>query len=147
MPNLRFAAPKERRAAIVTGGARGAVPGIGERHGTDRDWGEAGGQLADRQIPVHTIAASTPPGDLYPVGIRALPPVRAGQTAKIIVDVVGEAPKMDVTLSSGDKILARQVTQCSGRASIELELEPSDAGRPEARRVGTEVRSRWSPYH
>ena len=117
-----------KAATLIPEGARGAVTVISDGHATDPNWGEAVRQLADRKIPVHTIAAPTLPGDVYPVGIRTLPPVRAGQTAKITIVVVGETPKMDVTLSSGGTILARTASRCSGRTSIELEFEPSEAG-------------------
>ena len=117
-----------RAATLIPEGARGAVSIISDGRATDLGWGDAVRQLADRQIPVHTIAAPTTSGDVYPVAIRPLPPVRVGQTSRVVVDVVGQAGQVEVTLSSGDTALASATAPCAGRAAIELEFEPAEAG-------------------
>ena len=117
-----------RAAALIPEGTRGAVTVVSDGRATDPNWGDAVRQLAEREIPVHTVAAPARLGDIYPVGIRTLPPVRVGQTCKVIVDVVGDAPEIEVTLSSGDTVLASRTASCTGRAAVELEFEPAEAG-------------------
>ncbi|MFT5105047.1 MAG: Ca-activated chloride channel family protein [Pseudoalteromonas tetraodonis] len=117
-----------RAAAVIPEGARGAVTVVSDGSATDPNWGEAVRQLADRKIPVHTIGAPPRRGDVYPVGIRILPPVRVGQTSKVIVDVIGDSQAVEVILSSGETVLASRTAKCSGRTAIELEFEPAEAG-------------------
>jgi TolA-binding protein/predicted TPR repeat methyltransferase len=116
-------------ARLIPDGAAGAITVISDGMATDPHWGDAVRQLLERKIPVHTITVGNPENDVYPTAIHARPPIRIGQSTKVIVEIAGKAENAVVSLMEGDQLLARSKPfACETKTSVELEFEPSRAG-------------------
>ena len=116
-------------ARLIPEGSDGAITVVSDGMATDPQWGDAVRQLVERKIPVHTVTVTAPDTEVYPSAIRTRPPLRVGQTTKLMVDVVGSADQVVVSLFSGEELLARSAPfACAGRTAVELEFEPSRAG-------------------
>jgi hypothetical protein len=118
----------EVAARAIPAGARGALTLIGDGLATDTGWGDVTLELTTRGLPVHTYALDEQPGDLRPVGVRALDVARVGARTRIAVDVVGQAEDATLTLAGEDGELARAAFAVDGRARVVVAFEPATAG-------------------
>lgn len=111
-------------------GSAGVVTLVSDGLATDRRWGPAVQRLIARGIPVATYDLGRNAQEVRPVRFSADPLLRVGQTARLTVDVVGNAPGLRVRLSDGEgrELALSPPVNAAGRISVPLEFEPRDAG-------------------
>ncbi|MHC4918541.1 MAG: VWA domain-containing protein [Planctomycetota bacterium] len=116
-------------ALQIPEGSRGAVTLFSDGLATDRRWSRALETLSARGIPLHTVVLSTPENDVRPVAFTAGGVLRVGQTARLLVDLVG--PRTDVRLkltSAEGSVAETDVFRLDGHHRVALEFEPKKAG-------------------
>jgi Ca-activated chloride channel homolog len=114
----------------IPSGATGVVTLVTDGLATDRRWGSAVQQLTTRGIPVAVHQLGFDTADLRPVSLTTDPVLRVGQTARVAVDVLGDAGEFAVRLvDAAGRELARSPTrQAQGRTAVALEFEPAESG-------------------
>jgi uncharacterized protein YegL len=123
-------------AALVTAelqipaGAAGVITLVSDGLATDRRWGPVVQRLIARGVPVAAYDLGRRENDVYPVRLSSDPLWRVGQTARVVVDVIGQATAVRVKLSDADgrELAASAPIDSSGRVSVPLEFEPRAAG-------------------
>ncbi len=117
-------------AQQVPDGARGVISLFSDGLATDRRWAPTVQSLIARGIRVDTYDLGRDERDVYPVGVRADPIVRVGQTAHLDVDLVGVAKGVHVRLlgEGGDAIAESGPVESDERVTVPLEFEPKSAG-------------------
>ncbi len=114
--------------------ARGAITLFSAGLATDRDWGAAVAQATARGIPVHSCALDAAVAGLRPVALSAIGELRAGQSARLAVSLVGQAPECALSLHDGSSEVARvDGLSCDGRLDTVIEFEPQQPGFLELR--------------
>lgn len=86
----------EKAAQLIPLGEQGSVTVISDGLATDRHWGHAYDHLVSRGIPVNSIKLSDD-SDILITGVESND-VRAGDDAKIYVDVVGVASEFNIVV-------------------------------------------------
>jgi len=123
-----LSAALDAAARAIPDGARGAITVFSDGLSTDRRWASAVQDLGARGVPVHTIAAP-PENDVAPVRCEALGTLRVGQTARVSVDIIGQAADLSISLSDTSGELDRlDGIECDGRVTVVLEFEPEAPG-------------------
>ncbi|MFQ5506661.1 MAG: VWA domain-containing protein, partial [Planctomycetota bacterium] len=85
--------------------------------------------LSERGIPLHTVAFEEPAGDIRPIAFRSGGILRVGQTARLLVDLVGPAADVRVRIRGAEGALVEsEVLRLDGRRRVALDFEPDRAG-------------------
>ena len=116
-------------AQSVPVGAAGAVTLVSDGRATDRHWGKALAQLAERGLPVYAMPLDAADA-VFLANLQTPRLARPGETALVTVDVIGAGAGLEVVLKGDDQtILARSgVFDSAGRRRVALELESGAAG-------------------
>jgi len=123
-----------RAALLIPEGSNGAVTLFSDGLATDRRWHRALQTLSARGIPLHTVVLDSPEDDVRPVAFVAGGVLRVGQTARLLVDLVGPRADLRVTLTTTEaggaerKVAETEVLRLDGRHRVALEFEPKQAG-------------------
>ena len=114
----------------IPDGSTGAITVISDGLSTDRRWGATVQSLIRRGIAVNTADIAGDGRDVYPAALVVDSVVRAGQTARVTVQVVGRAKGIRVRLldAQGRQLAISSAVDSEGRSSVPLDFEPSAAG-------------------
>lgn len=115
-------------ALSIPAGKRGSVSLISDGLSTDDSSQAAASRLAERGIPVNTVALQGSPADTALVGLdvaEALP----GEAVKISAHVVGSGKGLRLTVRQGERVLARSAPfDSDGSRYVELRFEAERPG-------------------
>lgn len=91
----------------IPDGSKGAITlltdGLATKSGTSR----IAQQLGERDVPVHCFELPAFTDDAFPIRVEPLQPLRAGQTARLRVDLHGQGARGDVSVHGPEGELAR----------------------------------------
>lgn len=109
--------------------ARGSVTLFTDGAATDSRSARAIEALVERGVPVHVATIAVPAEDVAVVDLRARGPLVVGQTARLVVDLVGRSADVDLELLGDDAPLGvRTRVRVDGATAVELAFEPPRAG-------------------
>jgi Ca-activated chloride channel family protein len=116
-------------ATHIPTGSRGAITLISDGRATARRWDRVALELEERGVPVHVLALPVTTGDVYPVRITPLQPLRVGHGARLGVLINGEGATCDLHLTGpAGELASLEGLELTGSTSCVLEFEPREAG-------------------
>ncbi len=117
----------ELAAQSIPYGVSGSVTVVSDGLATDRHWGQAFDHLKNRGIPVHNIQIE-PPVDVY-ISDVSTPDTRVGEEVTLLVEVIGSAEDLSVSVVSDDEVLAQESSIVSdSRQIVELGFKVFEPG-------------------
>lgn len=124
-----LSAALQAAAQQIPQGTRGVISLISDGLATDRRWAPVVQTLVERGIPVNTYNLQLNQQDVYPASIKVEPNLRAGQTVRLNVNVIGTASGIVVRLMDGNREIAQSTpVNSQGRVTVPLEFEPDKPG-------------------
>ncbi|MFG0319804.1 MAG: VWA domain-containing protein, partial [Planctomycetota bacterium JB042] len=109
--------------------ARGSITLFSDGLATDPHAAPAIEAAAERGIPVHVVPLASTTAPVTVTGLRTRGTLVAGQSARIVVECVGDAPEVEVALETeAGPAGSRTVAVAAGRAAVELGFEPPRGG-------------------
>jgi len=119
----------QRALRAIPEGAGGAVTVISDGLATDSRWQRAMQELTARGLPLHAISLAHDDADVRLVGVTLLDELRVGHVGRVRIAVAGAAANIKVTLTAdGEPVAESREVACQGVATIELPIEPKEAG-------------------
>ena len=109
-------------------GMSGRITLISDGLSTDRDWGGAVSGLIERGVAVDVHDLGVRNDDFYPAALYPVGEIRVGDTAGVVVTVVGRGDATVVLTDNDNREWARAQTTVEGRADVLLSFEPEAAG-------------------